>query len=100
MNWDWEKLQEKRQRQTGGKQPFEPQKGGGGGNKSPFDNIDVGKFLPKLTSGIPLFPVIIIFALIWIASGIFIVDPGEVGVVTRFGLYNRSVGAGPHIRVP
>lgn len=100
MNWDWEKLQEKRQRQTGGKQPFEPQKGGGGGNKSPFDNIDVGKFLPKLTSGIPLFPVIIIFALIWIASGIFIVDPGEVGVVTRFGLYNRSVGAGPHIRFP
>ena len=89
MNWDWEKLQEKRQRQTGGKTPFEPQRGGGGGNKTPFDKIDVGKFVPKLTSGIPLFPIVLIFLLIWVASGIFIVDPGEVGVVTRFGQYNR-----------
>lgn len=100
MNWDWEKLQEKRQRQTGNKSPFEQRPNNSGGQKPPFDKFDLGKIIPKMSSGIPVFPVILIFILVWVASGIFIVDPGEVGVVTRFGQYNRTVGAGPHFRMP
>jgi len=38
--------------------------------------------------------------MIWLASGIFIVKPGEVGVVTRFGKFHREVQDGPHYRIP
>jgi membrane protease subunit HflK len=37
---------------------------------------------------------------LWAASGFFIVGPDEVGVIQRFGEYNRTVGEGPHIRLP
>ena len=33
---------------------------------------------------------------LWVFSGIFIVDPAEEGVVTRFGKFSRTVGPGPH----
>ena len=38
--------------------------------------------------------------LVWLASGIFIINPGEVGVVLRFGKHDRTVGVGPHYRLP
>ena len=44
--------------------------------------------------------VVIIAAVLWLASGIFIVNPGEVGVITRFGKYDPQVGDGPHYRLP
>lgn len=50
--------------------------------------------------GIPVGSVLIILALLWLASGIFIVRPGEVGVITRFGQYDREVGDGPHYHLP
>lgn len=34
--------------------------------------------------------------LLWLISGIFIVDPAEQAVVMRFGKYVRTVGPGPH----
>lgn len=37
---------------------------------------------------------------LWAASGFFIVGPDEVGVIQRFGQYNRTVGEGPHVRLP
>ena len=95
MNWDWEKLQEKRQRQ--GKSP-QPQ---GDGPENPFGGFQFGAFLSKIFgAGIPLGSVLIIAVLLWLASGIFIVNPGEVGVITRFGKYDRQVGDGPHYRAP
>ncbi len=95
MNWDWEKLQEKRQRQGGSPPP----QGDGPGNL--FDGFQLGKYLPKkLGSGLPVGPVVIVLLLLWLASGIFIVDPGEVGVVTRFGKAEREVGPGPNYRLP
>jgi membrane protease subunit HflK len=98
MNWDWEKLQEKRQRQGGGKSPFS--QGEGPGN--PFDNFNPGAFLSKFfNSGrLPIGTLLIVAVLIWLASGIFIVKPGEVGVVTRFGKFHREVHDGPHYRIP
>ena len=38
--------------------------------------------------------------LLWLASGIYIVDPEEEGVVTRFGKLDRIVGPGPHWHIP
>ncbi len=95
MNWDWEKLQEKRQRQS--KTP--PPSGDGPGN--PFGGAQWGGFFSRFFSkGIPFGTVLIILVLLWLASGIFIVSPGEVGVITRFGEYNREVGDGPHYHLP
>lgn len=37
-----------------------------------------------------------ILAIIWFLSGIFIIGPGEQGVILRFGKYISSVGPGPH----
>jgi membrane protease subunit HflK len=33
---------------------------------------------------------------LWVFAGIFIVEPAEQGVVTRFGKFARTVGPGPH----
>lgn len=37
---------------------------------------------------------------IWLATGIYIVNPDEEGVVLRFGKYNRTVEPGPHYALP
>ncbi|WP_025321716.1 FtsH protease activity modulator HflK [Deferrisoma camini] len=36
----------------------------------------------------------------WAATGFYIVNPDEVGVVKRFGRYSYTVGPGPHWRLP
>jgi membrane protease subunit HflK len=38
--------------------------------------------------------------LVWLASGIYIVDEAERGVVLRFGEYQKTVGPGPHWHIP
>ncbi len=37
---------------------------------------------------------------VWLLTGIFIVEPDEAGVVLRFGAYNRTVEPGPHYHLP
>jgi modulator of FtsH protease HflK len=37
---------------------------------------------------------------LWLASGIYTVDPDEVGVVLRFGAYNRTTGPGLNYHLP
>jgi membrane protease subunit HflK len=41
-----------------------------------------------------------IIGLVWMASGIYIVDPAERGVVTRFGAFTEEMGPGPHWHLP
>lgn len=36
----------------------------------------------------------------WLASGVYIVDQGEMGVVTRFGDFNRLTTPGLHVHLP
>ena len=92
MNWDWEKLQERRQRK-----PSSPQEEEGGD----FDKL-IGKSVNKLQN--MHFPwgkaFIGLLALLWILSGIFIVDADEKGVVLRFGKFVRTVEPGPHYHLP
>ncbi len=89
MNWDWEKLQEKRQRQSGG-------------GMRPPDFEDLNNKIHKLRDfKVPGWKYLFLFlVLAWLASGIYIVEPDEVGVVQRFGKYNRTTLSGPHFRIP
>jgi membrane protease subunit HflK len=41
-----------------------------------------------------------VILVIWLATGIYIVDPAERGVVLRFGVYNRITQPGPHWHWP
>jgi membrane protease subunit HflK len=44
-----------------------------------------------------------IFALValgWLLTGVFVVEPNQEGVITRFGVYSRSVEPGLHYHLP
>ncbi len=109
MNWDWDKLQEKRQRQNWRREPEQQHDqddrgsdGGGGGGSgggnfpNPFKNVNLR--LPQGTGGIKY--VALAAVLIWLLSGIYIVDPDEEGVVLRFGKHVDTVQPGPHYHLP
>jgi len=74
-----------------------PKKGGGGGEppvggKPPNLNFNIGKY------GIgAIFAVIVA---IWLSTGFFIVQEGQQGVITQFGRYHSTVGAGFNWRMP
>ena len=122
MNWDWDKLQEKRQQQqkngwgsAAGKGSWDNreeershgedqnrnerqnQNGGPSGpSRSPFS-------MPKAPQidGLPKLRWLILGGLlVWGLSGIYIVQPDESGVVLRFGRYVRTEAPGPHIHLP
>lgn len=88
MTWDWEKLQQRRQRQPGaGPGP------------------DLGDFAQRVKEWTNRRPpamrwVVLVLVGLWLASGIYIVEPDEVGVVQRFGAYHRTTEPGPHYHLP
>ena len=88
MNWDWEKLQKQRQGNPGGSGPpnFDD-------FTEKFDRFKQLKF-PGWKIGI------LVALVLWLLSGIYIVKPAELGVVKRFGAYNRTTESGPHYRLP
>ena len=59
------------------------------------DKFKIG--LPK-KGGVTLLIVIVI--VIWLGTGIFIVDPEEQGIIKRFGVVTEVVGPGPHYHLP
>lgn len=110
MNWDWDKLQEKRQRQ-----PRNTSSGGGGkdggdgdnGDRRPpinFNPMQGDPFRKMRQMGAPggkgIWWIAGGLVLLWLLSGIYIVEPDEEGIVLRFGRYDRTVGAGPHYHAP
>ncbi len=70
---------------------YEPQ------HKKPTINFNEFKGKIKLPN---ISAIIVILFLAWLASGIYIVDPSEVGVVKRFGKYVRMTYPGPHWHMP
>ncbi|MET0311891.1 MAG: FtsH protease activity modulator HflK [Burkholderiaceae bacterium] len=77
------------QRRNGGGQGGN--NGGGGG----------GNFQPDMRStGIGVGIIAGLLLLIWLGTGIFIVQEGEKAVITRFGRYVGNVGAGINYRLP
>jgi modulator of FtsH protease HflK len=88
MNWDWDKLQDKRQRH-----------GPAGGPDLTQLNEQLNKLKNiRLPGGGKV--VFLVVLLLWLASGIYIVNPDEVGVVQRFGAYHRITEPGPHFHIP
>jgi modulator of FtsH protease HflK len=65
--------------------------GGGGG----------GSFQPDMKSaGIGAGLIAAVAVLIWLGTGFFIVQEGQQAVITQFGKYNSTVGAGFNWRLP
>lgn len=87
MNWDWEKLQQKKEKQS-----FVPKGPDLGDFKDKWQGIK-----KKLPGGSLLFLILLV---LWALSGIYIVEPDEVGVVQRFGKFNRITTPGPHYHLP
>lgn len=88
-------------------------KGGGGGPRRPKDPTppDFNEFLRRGqesfndmfggSGGSRSFVLILIgLALLWLGSGIYRVNADELGVVLRFGEYNRTTEAGLHYHLP
>ncbi|QVL49371.1 MAG: FtsH protease activity modulator HflK [Thiocapsa sp.] len=85
------KLQERLGGLFGGNKPSGGGASGGGGGF----NLPGGDFSSRaigIIAGILL--------VVWLATGIYIVEPAERGVVTRFGAYVDTTGPGPHWHVP
>ena len=65
------------------------------GNGSGGNNNSSGR-LPPIGGGI----VVVIALLLWAASGVYIVDASERGVVFQFGRYLETTQPGPHWHIP
>jgi membrane protease subunit HflK len=66
--------------------------GGGNGN---------GGFQPDMKSaGVGAGLIALVVVVIWMGTGIFIVQEGQQAVITRFGRYTATVGAGFNWRLP
>ncbi|CAM2741715.1 protease subunit HflK [Legionella steigerwaltii] len=50
----------------------------------------------KSNGGLIATAVILLVFILWVLSGVFIVDPAEQAVILRFGKYVETVGPGPH----
>ena len=73
--------------------------GGGGGNGN--GNGGGGGFQPDMKSaGIGVGLVAAVALLIWLGTGFFIVQEGQQAVITQFGKYKSTVGAGFNWRLP
>ncbi len=60
-----------------------------------------GNFQPDMKSaGVGAGLIAIVVVVIWMGTGIFIVQEGQQAVVTRFGRYSATVGAGFNWRLP
>ena len=70
----------------------------GGGNSPPNGG---GGFNPNFKQAGGLLGLVLgVVALIWLATGFFIVQEGQQAVITQFGRYHSTVGAGFNWRVP
>lgn len=76
---------------------FGGRRGGGGG----YGGGNGGGFQPDMKSaGVGAGLIAIVVVVIWMATGIFIVQEGQQAVITRFGRYSATVGAGFNWRLP
>ena len=81
-------------------------------NKSPWGNgpqpPDIDEILNNLQNkfkiGLPkkggVAFILVLAVALWFATGIFIIDPEEHGVIKRFGVNTDVVGPGPHYHLP
>ena len=75
---------------------------GGRGNKNVgFGGGNGGGFQPDMKSaGVGVGLIAAVVVLIWLGTGFFIVQEGQQAVITQFGKYKNTVGAGFNWRLP
>ena len=56
--------------------------------------------MPKLPPGWLRIGLVVLAALILLATGYYQIEPDSVGVVQRFGAYVRTSQPGPHLKIP
>ena len=75
--------------------------GGNGGGGDGNNNGNGGGFQPDMKSaGIGAGLIAGVAVLIWLGTGFFIVQEGQQAVITQFGKYSSTVGAGFNWRLP
>jgi len=73
----------------------------GPGSGGPSGGGGLGGFQPDMkNAGIGAGLVAAVAVLIWLGTGFFIVQEGQQAVITQFGKYNSTVGAGFNWRLP
>jgi membrane protease subunit HflK len=83
----------------GGNKPGQRARGTGGGMGG--GNGGPGSFQPDMKSaGIGIGLIAIVAVLIWLGTGFFIVQEGQQAVITQFGKFKSTVGAGFNWRLP
>jgi membrane protease subunit HflK len=76
-------------------------RGGNGNGGGDFGGGGGGNFSPDMRSaGIGAGLVVAVVVLIWLGTGFFIVQEGQQAVITQFGRYKATVGAGFNWRLP
>lgn len=88
--------------------PWRPQNNNSGGGKPPQDLDDLLRGLQKampgnMGGGSVVFGAAGLLFLLWMASGIYIINPGEHGVIQRFGAWSHTKteeGLGYHFPAP
>ena len=84
MPMDWEKWQQKKD-----------------GNVSPPDLDKVVENIKRVRKKLPSgFILIALVVIVWGLSGFFVVNQRELGVIKRFGAYQRTTGPGLHYHLP
>ncbi|AAZ96556.1 HflK [Thiobacillus denitrificans ATCC 25259] len=83
----WRRLNQRLGGMFGNRSP----RGGGGGDGLPSNMPGGGNFVGLLIGAL---------VMIWIASGFYIVDTGQRGVVLRFGKYVETTDPGPRWHLP
>lgn len=86
MAWDWEKLNQQQQQKRGGPPP------------QLDDFINQLKNL-KIPGGM-IAVLLVILAIIVVASSFFTIESGSVGVIQRFGKFTRIAPPGPNFKLP
>ncbi|MDM0024004.1 FtsH protease activity modulator HflK [Variovorax saccharolyticus] len=75
--------------------------GRGGGDRPPGGNGNGGGMRPDMkNAGFGLGLIAVVAVLIWLGTGFFIVNEGQQAVITQFGRYKATVGAGFNWRLP
>jgi len=75
--------------------------GKGGGNRPPSGNGGGNGFKPDMkNAGYGIGLIAGVAVLIWLGTGFFIVNEGQQAVITQFGRYKTTVGAGFNWRLP
>lgn len=74
-------------------------KGGGNRRKGNGGGQSDGPELPTMGAGSILF-LLGIIAVIWLLSGIYIIEPAERGIVLRFGAFSSVTEPGPNWHIP